>query len=185
MSQWVLLSFKLKWIKFSGTFQGDMEGSQGRLLYINDHCSDIWRIKQESAWDDWKEGSSDNNVNFNQVKQVGKMFVGIIYIEIFSEFNRAFWWGLSDGNQNMHVYTHACMLSHFSCVRLFVTLWTVAHQDPLSMGFSRQKYWSGLLCPPPENLPNPGSKSESPALQVDFLLLSHWWSPETRIGRFN
>ena len=41
------------------------------------------------------------------------------------------------------------MLSHFSHVRLFVTLWTVAHQAPLSMGFSRQEYWSVLPCPPP------------------------------------
>ena len=41
------------------------------------------------------------------------------------------------------------MLSHFSCVRLFAILWTVAHQAPLSKGFSRQEYWSGLLCPSP------------------------------------
>ena len=44
---------------------------------------------------------------------------------------------------------HACMLSCFSCVRLFVTLWTIAHQASLSLGYSRQKYWSGLPCPPP------------------------------------
>ena len=43
----------------------------------------------------------------------------------------------------------ACMLSHFSCVQLFETLWTVAHQALLSKGFSRQEYWSGLLGPPP------------------------------------
>ena len=48
------------------------------------------------------------------------------------------------------------MLSHFSHVRLFLTLWTVAHQAPLSMGFSRQEYWSGLPCPPPGDLPDPG-----------------------------
>ena len=42
-----------------------------------------------------------------------------------------------------------CVLSHFSCVRLFATPWTVAHQAPLSTGFSRQGYWSGLPCPPP------------------------------------
>ena len=47
------------------------------------------------------------------------------------------------------------MLSHFSRVRLFATLWTVAHQAPLSMGFSKQKYWSGLPCPPPGDLFNP------------------------------
>ena len=58
------------------------------------------------------------------------------------------------------------VLSH---VRLFVTLWTVAHQAPLSMGFSRQEYFSGLPCPPPGNLPKPGSEIRSPALQVDPL----------------
>ena len=45
---------------------------------------------------------------------------------------------------------HACVLSHFSPVRLFVTLWTVACQALLSMGFSRQEHWSELPCPPPE-----------------------------------
>ena len=47
-----------------------------------------------------------------------------------------------------------CVLSLFSCVRLFATLWTVAFQAPLSMGFSRQEYWRGLPCPSPD-LPNP------------------------------
>ena len=41
------------------------------------------------------------------------------------------------------------MLSHFSCVQLFATPWTVAHQAPLSMGFFRQEYWSGLAFPTP------------------------------------
>ena len=50
-----------------------------------------------------------------------------------------------------------------SCVRLFVTLWTVAHQVPLSMGFSRQEYWSGLPFPSPGGLPDPGSEPRSPA----------------------
>ena len=43
----------------------------------------------------------------------------------------------------------ACVLSHFSCIQPFATLWTIAHQAPLSMGFSRREYWSGLLCPSP------------------------------------
>ena len=50
-----------------------------------------------------------------------------------------------------------------------VTPWTVAHQAPLSMGFSRQEYWSGLPFPPPGDLPNPGIKPRSPALQADSL----------------
>ena len=53
------------------------------------------------------------------------------------------------------------MLSHFSRVRLFATLWTVAHQAPLSMRFSRQEYWSGLPCPPPaDTLINPGFENQ-------------------------
>ena len=55
----------------------------------------------------------------------------------------------------------ACILSHFSRVQLFVTLWTVAHQASLSMGFSRQEYWSGLPCPSPGDLPDTGIKPTS------------------------
>ena len=57
-------------------------------------------------------------------------------------------------------------LSH---VRLFAILWTVAHQAPPPMGFSSQEYWSGLPFPSPGDLPNPGIKPESPALQADAL----------------
>ena len=53
----------------------------------------------------------------------------------------------------------------------FATPWTVAHQAPLSMGFPRQEYWSGLPFPSPGTLPNSGIKPISPALQVDTLLL--------------
>ena len=63
--------------------------------------------------------------------------------------------------------THVCMLSCFSRVQLLVTLWTVACQAPLSMGFSRKEYWSGLPCPPPGDLPCPGNEPRSPVLQAD------------------
>ena len=56
-----------------------------------------------------------------------------------------------------------------SRVRFFATPWTVAHQAPLSMRFSRQEYWSGLPFPPPEDLPDPGTKPESPALTGKFF----------------
>ena len=56
-----------------------------------------------------------------------------------------------------------------SCVQLFATLWTVAHQVPPSMGFSRQEYWSGLPFPSPGDLSDPGIKPRSPALQPDTL----------------
>ena len=66
----------------------------------------------------------------------------------------------------MAVLRCAQSLSH---VQLFVTPWTVAHQAPLPMGFSRQEYWSGLPCPPPGDLPNPGIELRSPALQENSL----------------
>ena len=52
--------------------------------------------------------------------------------------------------------TYVCVQSHFSCVQLFVTLWTISCQASMSVGFSRQEYWSRLLYPPPGDLPNPG-----------------------------
>ena len=62
-----------------------------------------------------------------------------------------------------------------SCVQLFVTPWTAAHQSPLSMEFSRQKYWNGLPFPPPGDLPHPGiepASLASPALAGNILY--HW-----------
>ena len=58
------------------------------------------------------------------------------------------------GRQGKDNRVLACMPSYFSCVRLFETLWT--DSSPLSMGFSRQEYWSGLPCPPPGDLPDLG-----------------------------
>ena len=71
------------------------------------------------------------------------------------------------------------MLGSFSRVSLFVILWTVAHKAPLSRGFSRQEYWSGLPCSPPWYLPDPGIELTSlcPELQADSLLLNFWESP--------
>ena len=64
------------------------------------------------------------------------------------------------------------VLSHFSHVQLFATLWTVACQAPLSMGLSRQEYWSGLPFPSPGSLPNPGIEPYLLQWQVDSLPLS-------------
>ena len=75
----------------------------------------------------------------------------------------------------------AYMLSRLSRVQLFLTPWTVALQAPLSMRFSRQEYWSGLPCPLPGDLPDPGIQPTSPAaaaLLVNSLLLSHLGSPQ-------
>ena len=69
------------------------------------------------------------------------------------------------------------MLNCFSCVQLCVTLWTAACQAPLSMGFSRQEYWSGMPCSSPGHLPDPEVKPMSPAFQVDPLLWATWETP--------
>ena len=64
------------------------------------------------------------------------------------------------------------------CLTLCVTLWTVAQQAPLSMGFPRQEYWSGLPCPLPGDLPDPGIKPASlmsPALAGRFFTTSAMW----------
>ena len=69
-----------------------------------------------------------------------------------------------------------CVLSCFSHGQLLEILWTVTLQALLSMGFSRQEYWSGLQCLPPEDLPDPGTESVTPAvlsLQTASLPLSH------------
>ena len=65
-----------------------------------------------------------------------------------------------------------------SRVRLFATPWTVAHQAPLSMGFSRQEYWSGLPFPSPGDLSNPGIEPRSPALQADALTSNFSYSQQ-------
>ena len=76
------------------------------------------------------------------------------------------------GERSVVARDRACVLrvlSRFSRVPLFATSWTVACQAPLSMGFSRQEYWSGLPFPSPGDLPNPGIKLRSPTLQADAL----------------
>ena len=74
--------------------------------------------------------------------------------------------------------------SRFSRVQL-LTPWTATHQDPLSMGFSRQEYWSGLLRPPPGDLPDPGIKPPSlmsPALADGFCTTSATWEAHRNEG---
>ena len=60
-------------------------------------------------------------------------------------------------------------MKSFSRVRLFVTPWTIAYQAPLSVGFSRQEYWSGVPFPTPAALSHPGTEPVPPALQADTL----------------
>ena len=77
---------------------------------------------------------------------------------------------------------HRRVFNHFSRVQLFVTLWTVACQGPLSLGFSRQEYWSGLPCLSLGNLPDTGIEPGSLELQADSLPLSYWRRPRKTIA---
>ena len=81
--------------------------------------------------------------------------------------------------------SHQCVLSRFSHIQLFATLWTTTHQTPLSMEFSRQEYWSGLLCTPPGDLPDPGiepTSLRSPALAGGFFMLAPLEKPLSHQG---
>ena len=76
----------------------------------------------------------------------------------------------------------ACVLSHFSHLWLSATSWTVAHQGPRPMGFSRQEYWSGLPCPLLGNVPDPGIEPAfppSPALTGGFFTTSTIWEAQS------
>ena len=91
---------------------------------------------------------------------------------------------LPAGKPHMHIYVYVHLLSCFSPTWLFVTPWTLAHQAPLCMGFSRPQYWSGLPCPPSGDLPDPGIKAKSlmsAALAGGFFTTSTTWEAHVYI----
>ena len=90
-----------------------------------------------------------------------------------------------DRGDSVPALVRVCMLSLFSRVRLFETPWAIARQVPLSMGFSRQEYRSGLPCPPPGDLLNPGIESKShtsPVLAGRFFTTSKWNLQMNEVG---
>ena len=73
------------------------------------------------------------------------------------------------------LFLYVCVLSRFSHIQLFMTLWTITLHAPLSMGFFRQEYWSGLSCSPPRDLPDPGDQTHISYIScVDRQVLYHW-----------
>ena len=98
-------------------------------------------------------------------------------ITVASDFTWKWWAIASNGfrDQIKHQLQQLCYAKPLSRVQLFEVPWTVAHQAPLSMGFSRQEYWSGLPRPPPGDLPDPGTEPvslKSPALVGGFFTAS-------------
>ena len=85
-------------------------------------------------------------------------------------------------DQDIFIAPDACVLSRFTRVQLFVTPWSVVRQAPLSMGFSRQEYRSGVPCPPPGDLTDPGIEPlslASPALAGGFFTTNATWKPQS------
>ena len=97
------------------------------------------------------------------------------------EFHELYLWGCKELDTTERLsLSLSCMgvLSCFSHVRLFATLWTVGHQTPLSTEFSRQEHWSGLPCPPPGDLSHPRIKPTSltpPVLSGRFFTTDITW----------
>ena len=113
----------------------------------------------------------------------------MIFLLKLKSLTRTVVWAEPWQNQNhsQEIRSLVCVLTCFSRVRLFVILRTVAFQGPLSMGFSRQEYWSGLLCPPPGDLPDQGIEPmflKSPALAGEFFTTSATWELEICLGLF-
>ena len=95
---------------------------------------------------------------------------------------------LKKGKTSTHKHTHPLFYWHAGgglaaklCLNL-ATLWTIAHQAPLSVGFSSQEYWSGLPFPSPGDLPDPGIESGSPALKADSSLTELWGKPTNMLA---
>ena len=113
--------------------------------------------------------------NFFRFQYAPATYPAIYYLDVFfSSFQNNF--------------TYTCVILHpllsFSHVLLFLILWTVACQAPLSIGFSRQEYWDGLLFPTPGDLPNPEIKPasfKSPALPTGFFTTSATWEAPSAI----
>ena len=110
------------------------------------------------------------------------MFIGTLFV-IVKTWNKSACLSMVNGYTNYGTSISLnicllCLLSCFSRVLLFVTLWTIACQVPLSMEFSRQDYWSGLPRPPPWDLSDPGigpMSLSSPALAGGFFTTSAIW----------
>ena len=109
--------------------------------------------------------------SFQRIFRIHFLYFLFFWFDLLAEIKLT--WGWSLGNHDHFAWA-------LSCVWLFVTPWTVGHQAPLSLGFSRQEYWSALPFPHPGDLPDPGMEPMfpvSPTLQVDSLPLSHQGTP--------
>ena len=142
--------FSTAWVAFPPKYIHWISPRRKNQLYPNStsfHISEFYNMPQTN----WPR--------LFKIVKVKKEFFGLKENKEKWQLNGICGLWLDPGPRKVIKYSyrlHGCMLSCFSCVRLFVTPWTVALQAPLSMGFSRQEYWSGLPLPSPGNLPDPG-----------------------------
>ena len=115
----------------------------------------------------------DKGVNDIEKKRQNSFYLNLLLVYKLGQISPKMCWKRYRPSKNfLKEILNLSVIICFSLVQFFATLWTVARQAPLSMGFSRQEYWSGLPCPPPGDLPYTGIKPKSPvfpAFQVDSL----------------
>ena len=107
----------------------------------------------------------------DKIIEIHLLFLVLRLCGFEKHFSFLFTYASFEDENSGRIYGYCLCCAVLSHVQLFVTPWT--RQAPLSMGFSKEEYWSRLPCPPPGDLLAPGTEPESPALQADSLALSH------------
>ena len=127
-----------------------VHGVANRYDWATEMNSYTWNLEKWYWWICFQGSIGDADIKNRLLDTMGKGEGGVI------------WESSTETYTSPYVKQMCCaVLSHFICVWFFVTLWTVAHQAPLSMTFSRHECWNGLPCPSPGDFPNPGTKPVS------------------------
>ena len=164
MSQWILL-FPLSWYMWAPADYNQCVQTNPALKWVS-----YWISRSLSSFTSFKDlFSCDWCENLLQTTQSWRPnWLSMLPWSLHFHLDKLFFFFQWPKLLIKHFYKSWFGLVTKSCLTL-VTPWTVDHQAPLSMGFPRQEYWSGLPFPSPEDLSNPGIDSKSPALQADYL----------------
>ena len=144
------------------------------FFFENETRAEVWKTNTNKSGETWMESIPGKGKSMSNILQEYDI-LGELNKASEAEVSNFCRWGevATESQRGLFSHVHLCMLSQ---IQPIVIPWTIAHQAPLSMGFSRQEYWSGLLFPLPGNLSDPGiypASPEFPALQVDSLPLRH------------
>ena len=146
-----------------------LQGSQAGKSLSSSPCRAALQV---CTWN-LGRGSSSERIHLNAHSISAEAFLP--HVSLPAHQYLFLWWLNKIIYVHTHAHTHTCVLSLQSCLTL-CDLWTVPPQAPLSMGFSRQKYWGGLPCPPPGDLPDPGIEPMygSCTLTYTIQILRRW-----------